>query len=77
VAVENTTTKRWWNGTSFSATSQTFVTASGTTSWKLALAVKYLTSCDSYGVIAQATDSLGNVDTSSTVTFTYNSGSHV
>ena len=46
-------------------------------SWKLALATKYLTSCDSYSVTAKATDSLGNIGTSSTVTFTYSSGPHV
>ncbi len=77
VAIENTTTKGWWNGTSFNATSQTYVAASGTTSWSLSLLTKYLTSCDSYSVIAQATNSLKNVGTSSTVTFTYSSGSHV
>ncbi len=71
VAVENTKTSKWWNGTGFSASSQTFVTASGTTSWSLALATKNLTSGDSYNVVAKATDSLGNVGTSSTVTFTY------
>jgi hypothetical protein len=76
VAIENTTTKLWWNGTSFSATSQTFVAVSGsTTSWSLALATKYLASSDNYTVIAEATDSLGNIGTSSTVTFTYNNGS--
>jgi hypothetical protein len=76
VAIENTTTKLWWNGTSFSATGQTFVAVSGsTTSWTLALATKYLASSDNYTVIAEATDSLGNIGTSSTVTFTYNNGS--
>jgi hypothetical protein len=77
VTVENTTTKRWWNGTSFSATSQTFVAATGTTSWSLLLAAKYLASGCKYTVIAEATDNLGNIGTSSTVTFTYNNGSHV
>jgi ribosomal protein S12 methylthiotransferase accessory factor YcaO len=72
VAVENTTTSQWWNGTSFSASSQSFVTASGTTGWSLALAASSLTSGDAYSVIAQATDSVGNVGTSPTVTFTYN-----
>jgi ribosomal protein S12 methylthiotransferase accessory factor YcaO len=71
VAIENTSTKRWWNGTSFSATTQTFVAASGTTSWSLALAKVNLTSDDTYSVVAEATDSLGNVGTSSTVTFSY------
>ena len=72
VAVENTTNKRWWNGTSFSATSQTYVAVSGsTTSWSLPLATTSLTSGDKYSVIAQATDSLKNLGTSSTVSFTY------
>jgi len=72
VAVENTTTKRWRNGSSFSTTSQTYVAVSGsTTSWSLPLATKSLTSGDSYSVTAQATDSLKSVGTSSTVTFTY------
>jgi hypothetical protein len=76
VAIENTKTGRWWNGSLFSGTSQTFVAASGTTSWSLPLAAKYLSSGDSYSVIAQATDSLNNVGTSSTVTFTYSSCTH-
>jgi hypothetical protein len=76
VAIENTTTGKWWNGTSFNAMTQTFVAASGMTTWTLALATKYLASWNNYSVIAEATDSLGNVGTSSTVTFTYNSGSY-
>ncbi len=76
VAVENTSTKRWWNGSSFSATSQTFVAVTGsTTNWSLALATKSLVSCDNYTVIAEATDSLGNVGTSPAVTFIYNNPS--
>jgi hypothetical protein len=75
VAVEDTTTKLWWTGTSFSGSSQTFVTASGTTSWSLGLAVGKLTSTNNYAVIAQATDNLNNVGTSSTVDFTYDSAS--
>jgi phenylpyruvate tautomerase PptA (4-oxalocrotonate tautomerase family) len=73
VAVENTSIKRWWNGTSFSSTAQIFVVASGTTGWSLALPKVNLTSGDTYSVIAEATDSLGNVGTSSTVTFSYSS----
>ena len=72
IAVKNTTTSKWWNGTSFSATSQTFVSATGTTSWSLALASSNLVTGDAYAVVAQATDSAGNVGVSSTVNFTYN-----
>ena len=71
VAIENTKTGKWWNGTSFSSGGQTFVTASGTMTWSLALAVSSLASGDTYSVVAEATDSLKNVGTSSTVTFTY------
>jgi uncharacterized repeat protein (TIGR02543 family) len=71
VAIENTTTGKWWNGTSFSATSQTFEVATGTTSWRYALPASYLVSGDAYSVIAQATDSGAHAATSSAVTFTY------
>ncbi|MGA9076777.1 MAG: MBG domain-containing protein [Acidimicrobiales bacterium] len=71
VAIEDTATGQWWNGTSFSAAAQTLVTASGTTNWSLALAGSSLSTGDTYSVVAQATDSLGYVGTSSTVSFTY------
>jgi len=71
VAIEDTTANLWWNGSSFSDASQTFVTATGTTTWFLPLATSDLNSGDSYAVIAQATDSDSNVGTSSTVAFTY------
>jgi hypothetical protein len=71
VAIENTTTGRWWNGISFGATSQTFVVATGTTNWSLALPASDLVSGDAYSVIARATDSGGDVGTSSAVAFTY------
>ena len=72
VAIENTTSSLWWNGTSFVATSQTFELGTGTASWTRALAKGNLTSADSYSVVGRATDSVGNVGTSSTVSFTYN-----
>jgi hypothetical protein len=71
VAIEDTTTNQWWNDTSFSATSQTFVKATGKTTWMLALAAQSLIPADTYTVVAQATDSAKNVGTSSTVSFTY------
>jgi hypothetical protein len=70
-AIEDTTTNLWWNGTSFSDTTQSFVPVTGTTTWYLPLEPDSLTAGDSYSVVAQATDSDGNVGTSSTVTFTY------
>jgi hypothetical protein len=71
VAIENTTTSKWWSSSSFSDSSAHFVKASGMTSWTLALAGSSLITGDSYSIVAEATDSLGNVGTSSTVSFTY------
>ncbi len=71
LAIEDTTTDAWWNGTSFSNSTQSFVTASGTTSWMLTLPASSLTSDNTYSVIAQATDSAGNLGTSPSVSFTY------
>jgi hypothetical protein len=67
VAVENTTTGKWWGGTSFNQSSADYLAASGTTSWSYVLATTNLTPGDSYNVVAQATDGVGNVGTSSTV----------
>ena len=33
LSIEDTTTKYWWNGSAFSASSQTWVTVTGTTTW--------------------------------------------
>ncbi|MGD0945184.1 MAG: hypothetical protein ABR972_13070, partial [Acidimicrobiales bacterium] len=71
VAVENTKTGQWWTGTGFTSSTKTFVEATGTTSWYLPLGGSSLTTGDAYSVVAEATDSLGNLGTSSTVTFTY------
>jgi hypothetical protein len=71
VAIEDTSATRWWNGTAFAASSQTFVAAIGNTTWLLALGTDNLTSGDSYSVVAEVTDSAGDVGTSSTVAFTY------
>ncbi len=71
LAIEDTTTDAWWNGTSFSNSTQSFETASGTTGWTLTLPASSLTSDNTYSVIAQATDSAGNLGTSPSVSFTY------
>ena len=71
LAIEDTTTDAWWNGTSFSNSTQSFETASGTTGWMLTLPASSLTSDNTYSVIAQATDSAGNLGTSPSVSFTY------
>jgi len=71
VAIEDTSATKWWNGTAFAASSQTFVAATGKTTWMLGLGPNNLTSGDNYSVVAKATDSTGDVGTSSTVKFTY------
>ena len=73
VALEDTTAGKWWNGSSFTPTVQTFVpVTSGTTSWSLTMAGSKLTSGHAYSVVGQATDGAGNVGSSPAVTFTYN-----
>ena len=72
VAIEETTTNLWWDGSSFDQSARTFVpVTSGTTSRSLTLSADVLTSGDTYAVVPQATDGVDNVGTSSTVTFTY------
>ena len=68
-AIEDTTTGMWWTGTGFSASSQTFVSASGTTSWSYALPAADLTSGHSYTVTGEAADMAGNVGTSAALKF--------
>ncbi len=70
VSVKQNSTGKWWNGSSFSPGSETFVsvTALGTpggtsTSWRYTLA---LPPDDTYLLHVQATDSLGNAQTGST-----------
>ena len=71
MAVENTTTAKWWGGSSFNQSSADYLAASGATSWTYALAASNLTPGDGYSVVAQATDEVGNVGISTTASFTY------
>jgi hypothetical protein len=74
VAVQDSSTGQWWGGSAFDQPSQTFVPASGTTSWSLAFPAGNLSSGHSYTVVAQASDSLGNTGTTSPLSFSYSSG---
>ena len=61
------------SGNTFTASCPNYVgVTSGTTSWSLRLPTTNLTSGDTYSVTAQALDSVGNVGTSTSSTFTYN-----
>jgi hypothetical protein len=71
VAIEDTTTNQWWNGSSFNDATQSFVAAIGNTTWYLAFGAGNLTAGNNYSVVAEVTDSASNVGTSSTVSFTY------
>jgi len=72
VAVSIFDGSHYWTGSTFSATSETFVTATGTTSWSYALASSALTSDMTYTVHSKAADQAGNVQTSfSSNTFSY------
>ena len=71
VAIEDTTTGEWWNGTSFAGTTQSFVAATDTATWMLPFGTGNLTLGNTYSVIAQVTDNLGNQGASSPVSFTY------
>jgi len=66
VSIKDTSTGKWWNGTGFTATSQTFVLATVTTGWSLAFSASHLTAAHHYTVQSRATDNAGNVETSLT-----------
>jgi hypothetical protein len=57
VSIRQQATGRYWNGKGFTATSETLLAASGTTSWRYALS---LPSDGGYVVHARATDVAGN-----------------
>ncbi len=69
LALKDTTTSRWWNGTAFAATSLTRVNAVGTTQWTYPLALSALTDAHAYSLVATVTDSAGNTQATPTVTF--------
>jgi hypothetical protein len=58
VSVLQQSTGRYWSGSSFSSTTEVFNTASGTTSWRMALALP--APDGSYTVHVRSTDALGN-----------------
>src|SRR6202012_4716195 len=67
VAIEDTTTGTWYTGSSFSAGSQTFLTASTSDDfahWSYALASGKLSAGDDYDVTVETIDVLGNTNTS-------------
>jgi len=74
ISIRRDSDGQYWSGTAFSAgTTETFLGATGTTSWSYPLAASNLTDGVSYTVRAKATDTAANAPSSPTaVTFTYN-----
>ena len=71
VSIQRTSDGRYWDGTDFTATSETFVAASGTTGWSYDLPATALSDGDSYTVHAISTDDVGNVSSTASSTFSY------
>ena len=65
ISLQRASTGLYLTGTTFSAASQTWITASGTTSWTYALAATTFPADDTYTLVVRATDTVGNVSTSS------------
>ena len=60
----------YWNGTSFSSSTEVLLTATGTSAWSSGFAASNFPADGSYTIRALATDNVGNTGTTS-VTFTY------
>ncbi len=65
ISLQRSSTGLYLTGTTFSAASQTWITTTGTTSWSYALAPTTFPAEDTYTMVVRATDSVGNVSTSS------------
>ncbi len=70
VSVQRSSDNRWWSGSTWQ-TSQTSVTASGTTTWAIQLATSQLTNGTSYTVTSWTLDAAGNQSANSVRTFVY------
>ncbi|MEA2201689.1 MAG: thermitase, partial [Solirubrobacteraceae bacterium] len=71
VSIKRNSDNTYWNGTSFVAGSESYLAAAGTTSWSFALAASTLSDGVGYTLHAKATDSVGNVSSVASRTFTY------
>ena len=66
ISVQRASTGLYLTGTTFSAASQTWGTATGTTSWSYAIAATTFPADGSYTVFVRAADTVGNAATTST-----------
>ena len=72
IAIHDNTANTDYDGSSFGAGGQQYLTATGTTSWSYALAAAKLTDGHNYTITVETIDNVGNTDTSATSkTFTY------
>jgi hypothetical protein len=71
VSVKRSSDGTYWNGSAWSGTTENPNTATGTTAWSYALPHANLTDGLTYTVHVYATDAAGNVESSSTWTFRY------
>ena len=70
ISLEQNSTGQYWNGTTFSGTTQTFsIIPTGTTSWAASLPSADSLPDGVYTVAAQAPDTLGNIGSSTPATF--------
>ncbi len=70
VSIQRSSDSRWWTGSTWQTT-QTSVTATGTTSWSTSLATSQLATGVSYTVTAWSLDAAGNQSPTSVSTFVY------
>ena len=71
VSIKRLSDNLYWSGSAFNQPAEYFVTATGTTDWSLPFPDSNLTDGVSYTVHARSTDTAGNVEIGTTVTFAY------
>jgi hypothetical protein len=71
LSIRRVSTNRWWTGTGYSSTTERWVLATGTTSWRYSLSSSTFPGVGSYAIRVRATDNSGNVETPATTTFVY------
>jgi LmbE family N-acetylglucosaminyl deacetylase len=74
LSLQQVSSGNYWNGTSFSAPSEQFLGATGTSSWSYALAASAFPADGQYTVRVRAVDNAGNVESASSRTFTIETG---
>ena len=61
----------YWNGTSFSSTTEVFLTATGTTAWSFSFPASNFPAAANYRIRVRATDNAGNTESPSTRTISF------